>query len=157
MKRLIFTMFVALLVLAVQPALGKKKDPADYLDAPENFTATVSGEDVLFDWDDVEGADKYSVDIEAEVTVDGVIDPVLVELSYGTSDRTDGGDMADSDLTVPVSMLLDDIAAELGVPVESILSVDATAKVKALNPGKGNGAQNNPFSDPDDFIIDIAD
>jgi hypothetical protein len=125
------------------------------LDAPLNFTATVVDSDVVFDWDDVVGATKYSVDIEAVVTVTGLAEDVTVELSYGTSDRTDGGDMGDSDLTVPIDTILADIAAELGVDVADIEGFDATAKAKALNPGKGKGRQNNPFSNTDTFSYPI--
>ncbi len=128
------------------------------LPAPENFTAEVVGDNVEFDWDDVEDADKYSVDIEITALVDIVVDEQVVDtvemdasLSYGTSDRTDGGDMADSDLTISLDTLLADLADELGVDVENIQSIDASAMVKALDAGKGKGRQNNPFSDPDDF------
>ena len=118
--------------------------------APQSFTATVVGDSADFTWDPVEGATKYSVDIEAVVTI-AVLGDATVELSYGTSDRTDGGDMSDPNLTVPIATILSDIAAELGVEVADIVSFDASAKVKALNPGKGKGRQNNPFSSPDDF------
>jgi hypothetical protein len=120
------------------------------LAAPLNFTAIVSGDDVVFDWDPVVDATKYSVDIEAEVTV-AALGEETVELSFGTSDRTDGGDMSDSDLTVPIATILSEIAAELGVDEADIISFDATAKVKALNPGRGKGRQNNPFSNTADF------
>ena len=130
------------------------------LDAPANFTATVANTDVQFDWDDVVGAVKYSVDVDAMVTytIGGMDYEADVELSYGTSDRTDGGDMADSDLTVAQSTIIDDVLAELmaqGVEVGLItdMMIDACGKVKALNPGKGAGPQNNPFSAPDDFEL----
>jgi hypothetical protein len=151
MRKLAYSLVVIGLLAALSPAMAVKKNPADYLDAPQNFTADVVGVNVVFDWDDVTGAEKYSVDVEATVTVFGLLEDVVVELSYGTSDRTDGGGMGDSDLTVPLDTLLADLAAELGVSVGDILEVDAEAKVKALNPGDGNGAQNNPYSDPDDF------
>lgn len=36
--------------------------------------------------------------------------------------------------------------------VEGFL-LEASAKVKAMNPGKGAGRQNHPFSDPADFDL----
>lgn len=149
-RKLALSIFVALIVVAVQPALGRGrgKGPGGHLDAPENFTATVMGNEVVFSWDAVEGADRYSIEVEAYVMLDGVMGPVSVDLSYGT--RNPG-------LTVPVPMLCDDIAAALDVAPGAIRTLDAWAKVKALNPGKGRGPQNNPFSEPDDFSIWIAD
>jgi hypothetical protein len=131
------------------------------LPAPENLTVdvnSVSGT-VVLDWNDVDGAVKYSVDIEGVVTywattlVDGneVVVEVNapVEVSFGTSDRTDGGLMGDSDLTLTFEEIEAAIAAELGVDVADLISFeDATAKVKALDPGKGKGPQNNPFCEP---------
>ena len=147
-RKLALAIFVALIVVAVQPALGRRKGPGRHLDAPENFTATVMGNEVVFAWDAVEGADKYSIDVEAYVMLDGVMGPVSVDLSYGTRDPG---------LTVPVPMLYDDIAAALDVAPGAIRTLDAWAKVKALNPGKGRGPQNTPFSEPDDFSTWIAD
>jgi len=122
------------------------------LPAPQNFSADVVGDNVEFSWDAVEGAAKYSVDVDAAVTlVDG--SELSAELSYGTSDRTDGGDMADPDLTVPAATILSDLAAVLGVEVNAIAGVDALARVKALNPGRGKGRQNNPFSNTDSFTL----
>ena len=156
MKKLAFALTLGLIIVAVQSALAKPKDPADYLDAPQNFLATVSDPDVVFTWDAVDGADKYTVEICASVLLDGAAEPVIVELSYCTADRTDGGSPTDPNLTVPIDTLLNDIASELGVDVGLILSVDATAKVKGLNPANGHGAQNNPFSEPSEFTIEIA-
>lgn len=109
---------------------------------------------VGFDWVDVLGAVKYSVDVEGTVTYmnTAAIPPVEVEteveLSFGTSDRTDGGDMADADLTITIDDLAAALAAQLGIATDDLISLDASAKVKALAPGKGAGSQNNPFSDP---------
>lgn len=139
---------LAICALLAVPALAA-------LPAPENLTAAVASGDLVLDWDDVAGAAKYSVDLELTVTyaTDGEPQTVEVELSYGTSDRADGGDMADSDLTIPLAIILEDIAAELGVDPSEITSLEAvgTAKVKALDPGKGKGRQNNPFSAPVDL------
>lgn len=122
------------------------------LDAPTGLSATVGADSVFFDWDDVPGAVKYSVDVEGVVTYYDALLPgevqVEVEVSFGTSDRTDGGEMGDSDLTVLIDDIAAAIAAELGIPVGDVLSLDGWAKVKALAPGHGAGSQNNPFSNP---------
>jgi len=101
------------------------------------------------------------VDVDATVTYttnDGTEHTATVDLSYGTSDRTDGAPMDQSDLTVAQSAIIDDVFAALavqGVDVTLIvdLAIDASARVKALNPGKGKGRQNNPFSDPATFAL----
>lgn len=115
------------------------------LPAPTGLACEVGGIDtvaVCCDWDDVEGANKYSLDAEAEVdtTGDGVAD-MTVELSFGTSDREDGGLMGDSDLCTA----LDNFVYLSGEDIVQ-LSGPVDIKVKALNPGKGKGRQNNPFS-----------
>jgi len=134
---------IAILTLGVATALA--------LDAPQNLTVAVVGDDLACSWDAVDGADKYSVDVEAVVTLDlggGVTEEVEVELSYGTSDRTDGEDMDDPNLTVP---LLDGVTSQLGVLAEEVVSIDGTVRVKALNPGNGRGRQNHDFSAPVSF------
>ncbi|MHC4221388.1 MAG: hypothetical protein ACYST9_03125 [Planctomycetota bacterium] len=132
---------------------------AGTLDAPQwvdvNYTDT---NDVFLDWTDVSGARKYSVDIKGTATY---FDPdsqtsreIDVELSIGTSDRKDGGSMGDSDLIVSISELDYAVVYALfdhGVDPIIIRDLDSwqfigTAKVKGLNPGKGNGRQNHPFS-----------
>jgi len=122
---------------------------AQNLPVPENLTCSIVDDTVEFDWDDVvdlDGniiADKYSVDVEVPVDTDGDgVADMIVELSFGTSDRTDGGLMGDSDLCVPLT----EFVYVDGDDVPHQLSGDATAKVKALDPGKGKGRQNNPFS-----------
>jgi len=148
----------AVLALCVVGLMGVAAWAA--LDAPANFTATVGGTDVVFDWDDVLGATKYSVDVDAAVTytIDGIDYEASGDLSYGTSDRTDGLPMAQSDLTVAQATIIADVFAALtaqGIDVSLItgLTIDALASAKALNAGKGAGAQNNPFSAPDDFQL----
>ena len=111
--------------------------------APTGLTCTPDADSVLFDWDDVIGATKYSVDVEV-LTIGTWDEGVIVKLSFGTSDRTDGGLMGDSNLDVPLVDFAFDINGD-GVPEQ--LYGYARAKVKALNPpGKGK-SQNNPFSD----------
>ena len=156
-KRLILTLTIVSLLMAV-PAFA-------LLAAPTNLTVDVDNgaETVDFDWDPVTGAVKYSVDVEGTVTYyddsAAVEVEAEVEVSFGTSDRTDGGLMGDDDLTITFEELADAIADELGLaPEDDLISLeDATAKVKALDPGKNKGRQNNPFSDPPtDFDEDVT-
>ena len=127
------------------------------LDAPINLSVVVGVDAVSLDWDDVTDAVKYSVDIEGAVTYwDAILvaeATVPVEVSFGTSDRTDGGVMGDSHLTITIDDLAAAIAAELGVLPADLTSLDGIAKVKALDPGKDKGRQNNPFSDPVDLDV----
>ena len=133
-KAILISFMVGIAVMLGSSAMAQN------LQAPANLGCSIVDQSVCFDWDDVAGADKYSVDVDVEVdTGDG---PMTVELSFGTSDRTDGGDMGDSDLCVP----LDEFVYIDGEGVLHQLSGTATAKVKALNPGKEKGRQNNPFS-----------
>jgi hypothetical protein len=129
------------------------------LPAPENLTVAPTDDSLFFDWNDVPDAVKYSLDIEGTVTywATVIVDEVETQVettvevgvSFGTSDRTDGGLMGDSNLMLAIDDIIAAIAAELGVDVEDLISIeDPTAKVKALSPGKGQGSQNNPFSDP---------
>lgn len=118
----------------------------------------------LLDWTDVEGADKYSVDVTAVAVadtgeVDEYGDPILIDIelqaSFGTSDRLDGGVMGDSDLNIPVADI-EALEAELDalltflIDLEVIVSaepIEISAKVKALDPSvKPTKRQNNPFS-----------
>jgi hypothetical protein len=124
--------------------------PFPTLPAPIGLTCATDGDSVSFDWDDVIGATKYSIDIE--VLISGTWDEgVMVKLSYGTSDRTDGGLMGESNLDVLFTEFLYDL--NLDGTLEPVYG-EARAKVKALNPpSKGLKSQNNPFSDECSFTI----
>lgn len=143
--------FVVLTVVCLPAVLSAA------LPAPTNLSVVVGADALNLDWDDVADAAKYSVDIEGAVTyTDAILGDVTVdvEVSFGTSDRTDGRDMADSDLTITIEELAAAIAAELGVDPGALVSLEGSAKVKALDPGKNKGSQNNPFSDPPvDFSV----
>jgi len=133
--------------------------PGD-LPAPAYINCTLNVDSVCFDWGIVEDAVKYSVDIEVPIDVDddGLVD-MIAELSFGTGDRTDGLEMSDPTLCVPLSELVYDYdlngdgfidETEENIP----LTGTASAKVKALGPGKGKGRQNNSFTtEPCTFII----
>jgi hypothetical protein len=137
--------FVITLVLLTSMIFGVSTYAA--LPAPTNLNCAIVDDSICCDWDDVEYAAKYSLDIEVPVDTsdpaDGEAD-VIVEFSFGTSDRTDGLDMSVSELCVPVSELVYDIDGDL---IDDQLTGDAYIKVKALDPGWGKGRQNNPFSD----------
>ena len=121
------------------------------LDAPQNLTCQIVDNNVCFDWDDVAGATKYSIDVEIPVYADDPEVPTMViEFSFGTSDRTDGGLMGDSSLCVPISEF---VYATNGDGTPEQLSGEGTVKVKALAPGIMNGRQNNPFSDECTFVL----
>jgi hypothetical protein len=144
---LILTMVLAVSVIAAPLA------------APVNLTVNVGSTDLALDWDDVVDAEKYSVDIEGTVIyIDSGLQEVeaYIELSFGTSDRTDGGAMGDSDLTIFIDDLDDVIASELGISEDDLVGLDAEAKVKALSPGKNKGRQNNQFSTPASFSVDFT-
>jgi len=124
--------------------------PFPTLPAPTGLTCSTDGDSVSFDWVDVTGATKYSVDVE--VLISGTWEEgVIVKLSFGTSDRTDGVDMSESYLDVLFTEFLYDL--NLDGALDPVYG-EARAKVKALNPpSKGMKSQNNPFSDPCEFTI----
>jgi len=155
MKRKILTLTVLSLMMTI-PTFGAKE--YGDLPAPEIFGAWISfGDSTGLIWDSVEGADKYSVEIEGlaifndgdEVDGDGdaePLDPEILEVtvSFGTSELS---------LTVTYEELAEAITAELGIPAEDVVAFDDLIyKVKALAPGKDKGRQNNEFS-----IEDVSD
>jgi hypothetical protein len=131
------------LMFGSQAMAGGKPGPG--LSAPvwSEPCAFVDGDSVYFNWEDLSGAGKYSVDVDVLIT--GTWEAgVIVHLSFGTSDRTDGGLMGDSYLDVPFTNFVYDYDLD-GTPNQ--LFGDARAKVKGLNPPtKGYTSQNNPFS-----------
>lgn len=116
---------------------------ASHLAAPTNLVCDATADPITLDWDDVTGAVKYSVDFELTQTIGEVT--TTIELSIGTSDRTDGGLMGDSDLDVTYA----ELEAAAGFDPGALVGFDVDAKVKALDPGKGKGRQNHGFSSPE--------
>ena len=120
---------------------------AGSLSAPADLTVNFIGDDIVLAWSDVTGATKYSVDFDVLVTY---VDPTYgvlteyVELSYSTFAP---------ELTISFDDFIYELATELGIDPSAILGFTASARVKALNPGKGNGPQNNPFSEPVTFSV----
>jgi hypothetical protein len=130
-------------LLAVAGVLGFVAEArASHLAAPENVTCEIVDEEIVVDWDDVEGAVKYSVEVVALYDTDGNGEPdEIAEFDFGTGDRTDGGLASDSDLTIPLADLTIGEDPDVFEPVAIML------RVKALDPGRGKGRQNHPFSE----------
>ena len=140
---------------------------AAQLAKPTGLVATVGIENLECDWVDVIDAAKYSVDITATATydtgeVDGDGEAILIvvdlQASFGTSDRTDGDPISQSDLDIPLSDI-EALVADLANVLLNDFDIDIadtdvvlTAKVKALK-GNGQGKQNNPFSDEVPFEL----
>ena len=123
------------------------------LDAPAGLVCEVKDGYVSFTWDEVPGADKYSVDVEVPIYLEGSDTPYrIVELSFGTSDRMDGYLMNDPFLDVPLNEF-SYLNGSDDDPWLDLLSGPATAKVKALNPGKQRGRQDHVFSDVCEFTL----
>jgi hypothetical protein len=166
-------LMLAVVSLTAIPLLAKNNVPGD-VPAPEWAADPVYPDDgyIVFDWTDVEEAEKYSLCFEGVLEVDYTIDDteyldVEVEFSFcfGTSDRTDGGEIGDSYL----SILYDDFLAaqdtaieealydQLGILPDEVDEVDwiaFTAKVKGLDPHDKEDLerQNNAFSEDLDLL-----
>jgi len=143
-KIILLTLILGISVLLWTPAMAKKE--LGTLPAPTNVKTDLSSDtdSICFSWDSVEGATKYSLDIAVYVDVDkdSFFDR-MVEFSFGIGNRTGGFNPSDLNLCVPLSDFNSDLDGD-DVP-EQIYGT-ALVKVKALNPGKGNGRQNNAFS-----------
>jgi hypothetical protein len=147
-KSILISLIVGISLMIGSSATAGSNNPT--LPAPTGLTCTPDADSVYFDWDDVIGAAKYSVDVE--VLISGTWDEgVIAKLSFGTSDRTDGGFMEESYLDVPLADFVYDLDLD---GILDPLYGEARAKVKGLNPpGKGVKTQNNPFSESCEFTI----
>jgi hypothetical protein len=122
---------------------------ADHLDAPTNVTCVVEEGVILVDWDDVVDATKYSVAVLAgyDTDEDGEADS-FIEYDFGTGDRTDGGLASDSDLDILLEDLIVGVDTDGDGKADTFFEpVEVSLAVKGLHPGKGQGRQNNPFSE----------
>lgn len=134
------------------PAMAKKG--FGDLDPPKILSAAIANEEFCVTWEAVTEAVKYSVDVDVNVDeyfdADGV-GQTVVEFSFGTGDQSDP---AATNLCIPLAEFTrttydengDPIIDANGDPVMEQVSGTAHVKVKALNPGKGKGRQNNEFS-----------
>jgi hypothetical protein len=170
MKRTILMLTIVSLLAVPTMAV---KEPGD-VPAPtwEDPAVYPDGDNIVFDWTDVAAAEKYSLCIEGVLEVDYTIDTVEyldveVEFSlcFGTSDRTDGGEMGDSDLAMPGEdffiaiftaideAMLDQLGISLGEE-DDMDWMELIAKVKGLDPHEETGKkrQNNPFSGDLDLL-----
>lgn len=142
-KIMILALMVGFSWMAVSSAMAKKEPGA--LPAPGNLQAWIANESLCMKWDEVDNAVKYSVSVKVDVDsdADGFCD-AEVKFSFNTADRTDDLDPSTPNLCIPLSSFVYDVNND--GDLEQI-SGTAYIKVKALNPGKGNGRQNNAFTD----------
>jgi hypothetical protein len=148
--------FLILAILLVFCSSTMAKKELGLLPAPTEMSCDLVSDgiddSICIDWDDVDGATKYAVDVEVEVDVDddGISDMVL-KFSLGTGDRTDGLPISESSLCVPLSEFVYDID---GDGTADPVSGTATVKVKGLNPpAKINGRQNHAFFTGCEFVL----
>lgn len=129
MKKVILIGFICVITVMMSVSLSFAKSKPG-LPAPESLICTTDEDSVVFAWSGVEGAIKYSIDVEVTVSEDPEI---VVKVCFSS-------DGVNTSLDVPYTDFIDPVTGEQ-------LSGSATAKVKALNPpGKGSKSQNNPFS-----------
>ena len=129
--------------MAVNSAMAKKE--AGALPAPESLQAAVINESLCMQWIGVENAVKYTVSVKVNVDRDGDgVSDAEVKFSFNTADRTDDLDPSTPNLCIPLSSFVYDVNNDGDLDP---ISGTAYVKVKALNPGKGNGRQNNAFTD----------
>lgn len=116
---------------------------ANHLTAPTNLVCPIVNSVIEADWDDLAGANKYSVNVVATYDT-GVLgdatDDTTVDFDFGTGDRLDGFPASQSDLKIALSALIKDFGTGPLAPV------DLQLRVKGLHPGRDQGRQNNPFS-----------
>ena len=170
MKRVILMLTVVSLIAVPSFAV---KEPGD-VPAPdwEDPAVYPDGDNIVFDWTDVAEAEKYSLCIEGLLEVDYTIDTteyldVEVEFSvcFGTSDRTDGGEMGDSDLAMPgedfmiaiLTAMDEALLDQLGIGLDDLDDwefMELIAKVKGLDPHDklDKKRQNNEFSEDLDLL-----
>lgn len=152
-KIILIALFFVISSMPCTPAAAKKE--SGKLRAPEIINVDLNHDAICFSWEYVDGAFKYSLDVDLDVDLDGDSAPdMVVEFSFGTGDRTDGGEPSDPNLCVKLEDFVFDKDGD-GDP-DRVYGT-AHVKVKALNPGKGNGRQNNPFSSVVDSPLTPSD
>ena len=119
--------------------------------SPMGLTCVVNTTDNVIETDwtvlncgDGNPAEKYSVSVDAgyDTDADGIAD-MFVEFDFGTSDRTDGDPISQSDLDVPIADLDYDVD---GDGVNDLSPIEATLKVKGLSHYAEKLKQNNAWS-----------
>jgi hypothetical protein len=138
-----------LMICALFASTAMAENEYGLIDPPENFVEVESpapGE-VCFSWTAVENAIKYSVAIEVEADLEN--GPQVYDFDFSSNDY-DLVEHFETDGTTTLTMCIP--LAEIAVDttgdgeLDQQLSGPATVKVKGLNPGKGNGRQNNEFT-----------
>ena len=154
-KQILATALVLAMVATVSVQAGKKcKGPKwsmERLPAPEWVEVNGNSQDLWLDWSAVEGATKYSLQIRATATwydADSGEQSGSVRLNVGTTDDI---------FTISFADTREMVLAQLGLSEEDVgdIELEGCAKVKALNPGKGSGPQNHPFSEAICFTVSI--
>jgi len=133
--------------------LGYVLNPGDLYAEPDPIPATIA-----FDWDDVADAEKYSLDIEGIIVVDGTTgtdpDPIPVEDVELEIELSFSSDI--SELTLDLQELhaalyaaIDAAIAEAEINDAQWEVVELYAKVKGLDPHDKTDtkSQDNPFSE----------
>ncbi len=147
--------------LAMVAAFAPAKQPnAGTLGPPTEFMVTQNADGIFFSWVPVDDATKYAVPVWGVVTyTDGTARQqarfklgLNTKGGIGTVYRRSGRVVLEIPKTTMARIVLAKLQAAGVDPatVEAFL-LEATAKVKAMAPGKGAGPQNNPFSETDDF------
>ncbi|MHC4540267.1 MAG: hypothetical protein ACYS74_10865 [Planctomycetota bacterium] len=137
-------MLMAISFVLTVPAMAAK-EPGDLL-APENVTVTITDLDVLVEWDEVENAVKYSVEVESTVTVYDDVLEENVELDL----TVEVGTPVDESIEFTLPWLKGEVLAQLaglGYDAGDIVDLgNPIVKVKALDPTRPpQKRQNNLF------------
>lgn len=149
--------------LAMVAAFAPAKQPNQgTLGPPTDFMVTQNSDNLFFSWMPVRGATKYAVPVWGVVTYSDGTARQQVRFKVGFNTAGCIGTVYERSgrvvLEIPKATMARIVLARLqaaGVDpatVEAFL-LEATAKVKAMNPGRRRGPQNNPFSNTDDFEL----
>jgi hypothetical protein len=148
LKNAMFIGFV-LMICALFASTAMAENEYGLIDPPENFVEVediVPGE-ACFSWTAVDEATKYSLVIEVEADLGNGSQVYDFDFSSNDYDLVEYSE-ADETTTITMCIPLDEIAVDTtgDGKLDQQLSGPATVKVKGLNPGKGNGRQNNEFA-----------
>lgn len=134
MTRKLFFCGVTLVVFIFSIA-GATAGPVPSLTtAPTGFTCSVGTDSVVCSWDQLEGANKYSVDVVANYTLNDGVTTASADFDFGTEML---------EITIPLDAFPPDINGDT-LP-DNLTGL--VLRVKGLNPpGKKDYNQNTPFS-----------
>lgn len=142
MQRFIALSTVVMLALLCTTALAHHKlghlngPGMGNLPAPQDLVCPVADGVIMGDWSDVEGATKYAVQVVGSYDTNGDgVDDATADYEYNTAD-VEG--MPDNASEIDIAL------ADLEIAGAVLVAVDV--RVKAMNPGRGMGRQNHPFS-----------